>query len=73
MKVVGRIAGQMALMTFALLKTDQETLSQVSLGQEPPPSLLYDPEAHRRHQEGHYRSLNPGTHPRKIIQLSKQP
>ena len=31
-KVLGRIAGQMASMTFALLKTDQETLSRVPPG-----------------------------------------
>jgi transposase len=69
MRVIGRIAGQMATMIFALLKTDHETLSQVPPGQEPPPPMLYDPEVHRKHQEGHYRSLKPGTHPRKIIQL----
>lgn len=71
-KVLGRIAGQMASMIFALLKTDQETLSQVPPGQEPPPPMLYDPEVHRRHQEGHYRSLKPGTQPRKILQLPKK-
>lgn len=72
LKVIGRIAGQMASMIFALLKTDQELLSQVPAGQEPPPPMLYDPAIHRRHQEGHYRSLKPGTLPRKIIQLPKQ-
>jgi transposase len=72
-KVLGRIAGQMASMIFALLKTDQETLSQVPPGQEPPPPMLYDQEVHRRHQEGHYRSLKPGTQPRKILQLPRQP
>ena len=71
LKVIGRIAGQMAAMIFALLKTDQELLSQVPAGQEAPPPMLYDPAIHRRHQEGHYRSLKPGTQPRKIIQLPK--
>ena len=33
-KVLGRIAGQMASMIYALLKTDQETLSQVPLGKD---------------------------------------
>jgi transposase len=70
-KVLGRLAGQMASMIFALLKTDQETLSKVPPGQEPPPPLLYDPEVHRKHREGQYRSLKPGTQPRKIIQLPK--
>ncbi len=71
LKVIGRIAGQMAAMIFALLKTDQELLSQIPEGQEPPPPMLYDPAIHRRHQEGHYRSLKPGTQSRKIIQLPK--
>jgi transposase len=72
LKVIGRIAGQMASMIFALLKTDQELLSQVPVGQEPPPPMLYDAAVHRRHQEGHYRSLKPGTLPRTILQLPKQ-
>lgn len=72
LKVLGRIAGQMASMIFALLKTDQETLSKVPPGQEPPSPMLYDPEVHRRHREGNYRSLKPGTQPRKIIQLPKK-
>ena len=68
-KVLGRIAGQMASMIYALLKTDQETLSQVSPGELPPPPMLYDREVHRKHQEGSYRSLKPNTLPRKILQL----
>jgi hypothetical protein len=68
----GRSAGQMTSMSYALLKTDQETLSQVSPGEAPPPPLLYDPQVHRKHQEGHYRSLKPGTQPRKILQLPKK-
>ena len=72
LKVIGRIAGQMTSMIFAMLKTDQETLSKVPSGQEPPAPMLYDPEVHRKHQEGHYRSLKPDTLPRKIIQLPKK-
>jgi hypothetical protein len=68
-KVLGRIAGQMASMIFALLKTDQETLSQVPPGEPPPPPMLYDREIHRKYQEGFYRSLKPKTLPRKILQL----
>jgi Transposase IS116/IS110/IS902 family len=71
-RIFGRIAGQMTSMIYALLKTDQETLSQVSPGEAPPPPMLYDPEVHRKHQEGHYRSLKPGTQPRKILQLPKK-
>lgn len=71
LKVIGRIAGQMASMIFALLKTDQELLSQVPSGEAPPPPMLYDPAIHRKHQQGAYRSLKPGTQPRKIIRLPK--
>lgn len=71
-KVLGRIAGQMASMIFALLKTDEETLSKVPPGEAPPPPMLYDAQVHRKHQEGHYRSLKPGTQPRKILQLPRQ-
>lgn len=42
MNVIGRIAGQMTSMIFALLKTDQELLSQLPFGQELPSPLLYD-------------------------------
>jgi len=72
LRVIGRIAGQMASMIFALLKTDYETVSQLPAGQELPPPMLYDPATHRKHQEGDYRSLKPGTLPRKIIQLPKK-
>jgi transposase len=68
-KVLGRIAGQMASMIFALLKTDQETLRSVPPGENPPPPMLYDPAVHRKHQEGAYRPLKPGTQPRKILHL----
>jgi len=73
LKVIGRIAGQMTSMIFALLKTDQEMLSKVPPGQKPPAPMLYDPAVHKKHQEGHYCSLKPGTLPRKIIQLPKHP
>jgi transposase len=71
-KVLGRLAGQMASMVYALLKTDQETVSTVPPGETPPAPMLYDPEVHRKHREGHYCSLKPGTQPRKIIQLPKR-
>lgn len=69
LRVIVRIAGQMASMIFALLKTDQELLSKTPPGDPAPSPMLYDPEVHRKHQEGQYRSLKPGTQPRKIIRL----
>ncbi|GHO71648.1 hypothetical protein KSC_105400 [Ktedonobacter sp. SOSP1-52] len=71
-RVLGRIAGQMTSMIYALLKTDQEPVSNIPSGQELPAPMLYDPEVHRKHREGHYRSLKPGTLTRKIIQLPKK-
>jgi transposase len=71
MRVLARIAGQMSTLIFALLKTDQELLSQVPPGQDPPPPMLYDAAVHRKHREGQYRPLKPGTSPRKIIQLPR--
>jgi hypothetical protein len=71
LRVIGRIAGQMATLIFALLKTDDETLSQVPAGEAPPPPMLYAPTSHRKHQEGHYRALKPGTRPRKVIHLPR--
>jgi len=49
LRVIGRIAGQMATMIFALLKTDQEVLSTVLPGQEPPAPMLYDQAVHKKH------------------------
>lgn len=56
-RVIGRVAGQMIELIFALLKRDAELLSRVSPGQDPPPPLLYDPEVHHRHRHGQYRPL----------------
>lgn len=56
-RVIGRVAGQMIEAFYALLKRDAELLSTLPPGQEPPPPLLYDPEVHRRHRQGHYKPL----------------
>jgi transposase len=56
-RIIGRVAGQLIETMYALLKTDAEVLSKVPAGKEPPPPLLYDPERHRRHREGHYEPL----------------
>lgn len=66
-KVMGRVAGQIIGMIFALLKKDQETLSKIPPGEKPPEPMLYDPEIHRRHRAGQYRSLKPNTRPRSLL------
>ncbi|WP_201374144.1 transposase [Ktedonobacter robiniae] len=67
--VMGRLAGQITEMIYALLKKDAELLRKVPYGQEPPPPTLYDPEIHRAHRQGKYRTGKPDTRPRSIIQL----
>jgi hypothetical protein len=53
-KVIGRLAGQMTGVIYALLKKDQEVLSQLAPGEQPPEPELYDPELHRQHRMGQY-------------------
>ena len=66
-KALGRIAGQLIGMIYALLRKDYERLSHLAPGAKPPDPMLYDPEIHRRHRAGEYRSLKPGTRPRSLI------
>jgi transposase len=68
-KVIGRVAGQMTEAIYALLKRDAELLSKVPPDQDTPPPLLYDPEVHRRHREGHYRPLKSTPPPNTITVL----
>ncbi len=67
--VMGRLAGQITEMIYALLKKDAELLRTVPHGQEPPPPMLYDPEIHRAHRQGKYRTGKPDTRPNNIVQL----
>jgi transposase len=55
-KVIGRLAGQMISVMYALLKRDHELLMRTEPGKIPPPPTLYDREVHRQHRMGHYRS-----------------
>jgi transposase len=66
-RIIGRVAGQMTGMIFALLKRDAELLSKIPSGQEPPPPLLYDPEVHQRHRQGEYRPLKSTALPNIIV------
>ncbi len=68
-KVMGRIAGQMIEMIYALLKQDAEILSQLRSGEEPPDPIVYDPEVHKRHRNGEYRPIATVAHQRKVIRL----
>jgi len=46
-KVIGRLAGQMTTVIYALLKKDHEVLFHLAPGAKPPEPQLYDPETHR--------------------------
>ena len=72
-KVMGRIAGQMISLMFALLKQDQEVLRRTPPGQTPPEPILYDRSIHLAHRAGAYRPSRPQAHPSKIIQLPRIP
>jgi transposase IS116/IS110/IS902 family protein len=72
LKVIGRIAGQLLEMVYALLKQDAEILSQVPQGQAPPPPILYDPEIHKRHRNGEYRPIKNVPRQRKVIRLPER-
>jgi transposase len=71
-KVIGRLAGQIISMIYALLKKDYEVLDHLAPGASPPDPVLYDPEVHKRHREGQYQALKHWEKPQKIIQLPKR-
>jgi transposase len=67
-RVIGRIAGQMLSVAYALLKSDQEIVAKSPPGSLLPPPRLYDPEIHRKHRAGQYQSAS-SPRPRKLIEL----
>jgi transposase len=69
LKVIGRIAGQMISLIYALLKKDWEVLAVTPPGKEPSEPTIYDPVLHHAHREGGYRSQKPREHRGRIIQL----
>lgn len=71
-KVMGRIAGQMIEMIYALLKQDAEILSQLAPGETPPDPILYDPEVHKRHRNGEYGPIKNVPSQRKVIRLPER-
>jgi transposase len=68
-KVIGRLAGQMTSVIYTLLKTDQELLSHLTPGSEPPEPGLYDAELHRQHRLGQYQPVRRSEKAPKLIQL----
>lgn len=68
-KVIGRIAGQITSVIYALLKKDDETLKTLTPGEIAPEPALYDPEIHRQHRAGLYHPPLARQISSKIIQL----
>lgn len=71
-KVMGRIAGQMIEMIYALLKQDAESLNRLGPGEEPPDPILYDPEVHKSHRDGAYRPIKNVSRQGKVIRLPER-
>src|SRR5207245_9153813 len=72
-RVIGRVAGQMTEAIYALLKRDAELLAKILPGQDPTPAMVYDPEVHQRHRQGHYRPLKSTPLPNTITVLHPLP
>jgi hypothetical protein len=69
-KVMGHVAGRLIFLIYALLKKDEEVLSHLAPGVEPPTRLLYDPELHRQHRTGYYQPLKRRGTGNHIVQVS---
>ena len=67
--MIGRLAGQITSVIYALLKKDDETLKALAPGEMAPEPVLYDPEIHMQHCAGQYHTPSSARPPRKIIQL----
>jgi hypothetical protein len=52
--VLGRIAGQIISLVYALLRRDYEQLSHLAPDAKPPDPQLYDPALHRKHRLEQY-------------------
>ena len=68
-KVLGRIAGQLVSIIYALLKRDAELLASCPPSQLLPEPALYDPVVHHAHRSGHYRPSKPTRSPSVIVAL----
>jgi transposase len=68
-KVIGRIAGQMISLIYALLRRDAELVQSVPAARSTPPPALYDPTLHKSHREGKYRSQKPSARSSTVLLL----
>ncbi|GHO61111.1 IS110 family transposase [Ktedonobacter sp. SOSP1-52] len=68
-KALGHVIGRLITLIYALLKQDDEILSHLSPGAEPPEPILYDPDLHKRHRTGHYRPIRKEQTTNRIVQV----
>jgi hypothetical protein len=57
--VLGRIAGQMIAVMFALLKKDENAQQLAGHRQQLPAPALYDATLHHQHRSGQHRASHP--------------
>jgi transposase len=68
-KAIGHVIGRLITLIYALLRQDNETLSHLAPGTQPPDPVLYDAELHRLHRTGHYQSLKRTRPENRIVQV----
>ena len=68
-KAIGHVIGRLITLIYALLKQDDETLSHLAPGTQPPEPILYDPELHRHHRSGHYQPLRKNLPENRVVQV----
>jgi transposase len=68
-KALGHVIGRLITLVYALLKQDDEMLSHLPPGTEPPEPVLYDPDLHKRHRTGHYRPIRKEHATNRIVQV----
>jgi len=68
-KALGHVIGRLITLVYALLKQDDEMLSHLPPGKEPPEPVLYDPDLHKRHSTGHYRPIRKEHATNRIVQV----
>ncbi|GHO60563.1 IS110 family transposase [Ktedonobacter robiniae] len=68
-KAIGHVIGRLITLIYALLKQDDEMLSHLPPGTEPPEPILYDPDLHKSHRNGHYRPIRKEHATNHIVQV----
>jgi hypothetical protein len=71
-KALGHVIGRLLTLIYALLRQDDELLSHLPPGANPPDPVLYDPELHKRHRSGHYRPIRKEPLKNRIEQIEPQ-